>query len=206
MQDLHPVQKKLLKVLKANMDDPLTIRHLQELIGVSSPSVVHHHITQLEKKGLLRRNPSNPYDYQVLMGEPEKEIAFLNLYGLAQCGPHGSILDGNPVDRIRISSKLLGFSALDAFAVKAKGTSMLPKIKPGDLVIAKKSNAFNSGDFVICINDGEALIKEVQIITKDDKHIAYNLISANSKEYPSFLASKDFRVEGIVRGVLTYSL
>ncbi len=206
MQPLHPVQKKLLEVLKANMDDPLTIRQLMKLASASSPSVIHHHITQLEKKGLLRRNPSNPSDYQVLMGEPEKEIAFLNLYGLAQCGPKGSILDGNPVDRIRISSKFLGFSALDAFAVKAKGTSMLPKIKPGDLVIAKRSNTFNNGDVVICVNNGEALIKKVQIITKDDEHIAYNLISVNSQNYPPFLAGEDFRVEGIVRGVLTYSV
>ena len=205
MQKLHPVQVKLLEVLKKNMDDPLTIRYLQELTGVSSPSVVHYHIKQLEKNGYLRINPSNPYDYQVLMGEPEKDIAFLNVYGMAQCGPKGSILDGNPVDKIRISSKLLGFPALDAFAVKARGNSMLPKIKPGDIVIAKRTQVADNGQIAVCVNNGEVLIKKVQRIEKGPGDITYNLISLNH-DIPAFIASDDFKVEGIVRGVLTYSL
>lgn len=205
MNKLHPIQLKLLEILKANMDEPLTIRYIQELVGVSSPSVVHHHIKHLEKIGYLRRNPSNPYDYQVLMGTPEKDIAFLNVYGMAQCGPHGSILDGNPVDKIRISSKLLGFSAIDAFAVRARGNSMLPKIKSGDIVIAKRKTVAEDGDVVVCVNNGEVLIKKIQEIKHGNKQLAYNLVSFNDKT-ATFIANEDFKIEGVVKSVLTYSI
>lgn len=203
MQKMHPTQQKLLQILKVNIDDPLTIRELQDRVGASSPSVVHHHITKLIEKGLLRRNPSNPYDYQVLADNPDSNVVYLNVYGMAQCGPKGSILDGNPIDRIKISSKVLGFPATDAFVVKAKGTSMIPKINPGDLAIAKKTSEIDGGEVVVCVNNGEVLIKKVQKIPTDTGNITYNLISLNP-EYAPFTAKDDFRIEGIVRGVLSY--
>ena len=63
MKKLHKTQQAVLDLLKENIEEPLTVRELQELVGASSPSVVHHHIGQLEKKGYLRRNPNNPQDY-----------------------------------------------------------------------------------------------------------------------------------------------
>jgi len=200
---IHPSQEKLIQILKENIDDPLTIRELQDLIDASSPSVVHHHLTKLVEKGLLRRNPSNHHDYQVLSDNPDSKVVYLNVYGMAQCGPKGSLLDGNPVDRIKISSKVLGFSAADAFVVKAKGNSMIPKIHPGDLIIAKKTTNIEGGELVVCVNNDEVLIKKVQKIPIEKNKMTYNLISLNP-EYPPFTASDDFRVEGIVRGVLTY--
>lgn len=202
MKKLHPKQVKLLGLLKDNIEEPLTIRELQDELGASSPSIVHHHIKQLETKGYLRRNPHNPHDYQILAEDPDKKIAFLNLYGMAQCGPNGSLLDGNPIDRIPISTKILGFPSSEAFLVKAKGDSMEPKIKQGDLVIVKKNTSPDDGNIVVCVNNGEVMIKKIQKIDKDNIF----LISLN-QTYKAILASKDgFKVEGVVKGVLSYSL
>lgn len=203
--DLHPVQQKLLKLLKQNEFEPLTIRELQEELGVSSTSVVQHHIFQLEKKGYLRRNPSNPRDYQILADEPDKQVTFLNLYGLVQCGPNGSLLDGDPIDRVPISTRILGFSSSEAFLVKSRGKSMLPKIHEGDLVIARKSTVADNGNIVVCVNKGEALVKKLQIINFPNGQKAYNLISLN-QDFAPFPASEDFRIEGVVRGILSYSV
>jgi len=197
MKKLHQTQLKLLELLKRNIDDPLTIRELQDRLNISSPSVVHHHILQLEKKGYLRRNPSNSKDYQVLADHPEKNVTFLNLYGLAECGPNGSILDGDPVDRIPISSKILGFPSSEAFIVKAKGNSMSTKINDGDLVIARKADDADNGDIVVCVNAGMALIKKIQ------KGTQTILVSINPA-YEPFVANPDFRIEGVVRGVYSY--
>jgi len=199
MKKLHAIQQRLLQILKKTITDPLTIREMQEELGISSPSVVYHHIQQLEKKGYLRRNPVNPKDYQILADSPDKKITYLNLYGLATCGPKGSILDDDPIDRIPISSKILGFPSSEAFIVKAKGNSMTPKINEGDLVIARKVNDVENGSIVVCINDGKALIKKIQ----KGKEII--LVSTNPS-YDPFVAAKDFRIEGLVRGVYTYSL
>ena len=195
--NLHPIQKKLLELLIKNTDDQLTIREMQNILDASSTSVVAHHLTQLEKKGYLKRNPANPRDYQILENGPEKQITYLNLYGLAHCGPNGSVLDGNPVDRIPISIRLISFPSAEAFMVKAKGDSMEPKINESDFVIARKTDDADSGSIVVCVNDGEALIKK---INKEGRNII--LISLNPK-YQPFLAARNFKIEGEVRGVIT---
>lgn len=205
MKDLHPIQQKLIDILKRTSGDPLTIRELQDELTVSSPSVVQHHLFQLEKKGFLRRNPSNPRDYQILSDSPDKRITFLNLYGLAQCGPNGSILDGNPIERIPISSKLLGFPSSEAFMVKARGESMIPVIHPGDLILVKRTKDAANGAMVVCVNNGVAIIKKIQKISGPNNSTTYNLISEN-REFQPFTASDDFRIEGVVRGVISYSV
>ena len=198
---LHPIQKKLLEMLSKNIEDPLTIREIQDQLDISSTSVVAHHLTQLEKKGYLKKNPYNPKDYQILK-KPDEQITYANLYGLATCGPSGSILDGNPIDRIPISNRILSFPAKDVFMVKAKGDSMEPKISNGDLVIVQKCNNAESGDIVVCVNDDKAMIKKIE---KQNKNNVI-LISLNSEKYKPFIASDEFRIEGVVKGVITNKL
>jgi repressor LexA len=195
---LHPSQRQLLELLASTADDPLTIRELQERIGASSTSVVVHHLQQLERKGHLKRNPYNPRDYQVVASGPEDEVALLNLYGAGRCGPGGSILDGNPVDRIPIASRLLSFPAAEAFMMRAKGQSMVPRINEGDLVIARKSNDPVDGRVYVCVNNQECLIK---IVRRLGGKIL--LESYNSTEFPIFEAAMDFHVEGEVRQIIS---
>lgn len=199
MPDLHPKQKKILDLLKANESEGISMRDIQQSIGASTPSLVHHHILQLEKKGFLRRNPNNPQDYQVLADSPDKEITFLNVYGMAQCGPGGRILDGSPIDRIPISSKILGFPSTEAFMIKVRGDSMSPLINENDYVIARKTNDPEDGDIVVCVNDGRALIKK---ISRSSKQVVLESINKN---FSSFIANSDFRTEGVVRGIYKYS-
>lgn len=196
---VHPLQEKLIDILIKNMKDPLTIREIQSRLNLSSTSIVAHHLKQLEKKGYLKRNAHNPRDYLVLNKTPDEPIAYLNLYGLAHCGPRGSILDGSPIDKIPISTRLIDFPASEAFMVKAKGDSMAPKINDGDLVVVRKTNNAENGDIVVCTNNEEALIKRI----KKGREII--LISLN-QEYEPFVASSDFRMEGVVRSVYSYKI
>lgn len=168
-------------------------------LKLSSPSLVQHHVQQLEKRGFLRRNPSNPHDYTVLSDSPDKQIAYINLYGLAHCGPSGLLLDGNPVDRIPISTRILGFPSDEAFMVKAKGDSMSPRINDGDIIVSRKSSKADSGDVVVCVKDGEVLIKKFQM---EKNQII--LTSLNST-YPTLFVGKGFCVVGLVKVVLSFS-
>lgn len=198
-KNIHPLQKKLLNLLIKSLDDPLTIREMMDILDVSSTSIIAHHLAQLEKKGYIKKNPYNPRDYQVLKNGPEKQTTYLNLYGLAHCGPSGSILEGAPIDRIAISTKLLTFPSSEAFMVKAKGDSMVPKINEGDFVIVKKNKKPENNSIVVCVNDGEALIKKYK---KEKNGII--LTSINHRKHSPFLAKKDsFRIEGEVKGIIT---
>lgn len=195
-EKLHKVQQLLLDLLRKNTEHLLTIREMQTALGLSSPSVAAHHLAILEKKGYLKRNPYNPRDYQVAQEDPEKKIAWLNLYGLAQCGKEGRFLD-NPIDCIPIATRLLSFPSFEGFLVKAIGDSMQPRIREGDYVIGQRLDHIENGMIAICVNNGQALIKKVQ---KDGNSII--LFSLNS-DYLPFLAASDFRVIGQVKGVIS---
>lgn len=200
MRKLHPTQLQLLEILENHITDPLSLRDLQEELDLSSASVVLHHVRQLEAKGFLRRNPSNPADYQILSKKPDSKIAFLNLYGIAHCGPNGFTLDDTPEERIPISAKILGFQSKEAFLVRAKGTSMAPKINNRDLVIIQRSDIADNGTIVLCVNNGEALIKRIRRIQDTI------FLDSENKKFETFVAARDFRVVGRVRGILSYSI
>lgn len=179
------------------MDAPLTVRELMKAMDLNSPSVVQHHILQLEKNGYLKRNQNNPKDY-VILGDPEKQVVYINKYGLAQCGRGGEMLDGNAIDQIPIASRLLKFPAKDAFIVEAKGNSMEPDIRSGDLIIAQMQNYAQDGDIIIASHDDEVLIKKY--ILKNNKVMLHSL----NRAYKPFPISDDFYISGIVRNVLHY--
>lgn len=193
--DLHKKQLQLLRLLSENTESPLTIRKLQALLDLSSPSLVHHHIKQLEKKKYISRNPNNPKDYKIL-NDPKKLFSYVNLYGLARCGPDGTLLSGDPIDRIPLSPKMISFNIEDAFLVEALGNSMEPYIHEGDFVIAKMQNCAENGEIVVCSLDGEVMIKKLY---KDKKL----LISINPKIDPIVIGQKVFfNIDGVVKGII----
>jgi len=196
--ELHPTQAQVLTILKDHIDEPLTIRELQDLLDISSPSVVHHHIKQLEKKKYLRRNPSNPRDYQIIK-LPHGLIHYINLYGMAQCGPEGTILSGAPINRVPISTSIYSSSAEDSFLVKARGESMEPKIQEDDLLICKKQNIADDGDTIVGTYEGKAIVKRYYKAEEAIFLQSYN----NSYEPIIITPDCNFKIEGIVKVIIS---
>lgn len=202
MKKLHPLQEKILRILKKQQEFPLSIRELQDILGVSSPSLIHHHILQLEKKGYIRRDPYNPRNYQILEWNESESILYLNLYGLAQCGPQGRFLEGNPVEKIPMPRKMINFDITKAYLVKANGDSMKPKINEGDLILAEASCMADNQQIVVCTYQWKALIKRFQ---RDENYII--LSSINSENYPPIFAKpEDVRIEWLVRGIVSLNI
>ncbi len=196
MRALHPKQLKLLEILKANISDPLTMEELAEQLDVSAKSVVFHHIKQLEKKGYLKRNPSNPRDYIVLK-DPERNVIYLNMYGMAKCGPEGTILDGTPTRIVPVDPSMIYFPACKGFMVEAKGDSMENLISPKDWLIVEQSNQPKNKDVVVCVNNGEVMVKR---FTKDGENV---ILQSENPHYTPIVADKtSFHVEGIVRSII----
>jgi len=196
-KNLHKNQKQILEILKQNQDNPLTMEDIMAELGLSSTSLVHHHITQLEKKGHLKRNPSNPKDYQILQ-DAEKPISYLSLYGLARCGPDGINLDGNPQDRIPIASKLIPCAISDACLVLAFGKSMEPKIHEGDYLIVKKQSSAINGDVVVCTLRKKTIVKKY---IKLEKTILLESFNKVSHPYPIIIEDeKELVINGIMVG------
>ena len=183
--------------MERNVEEPLSYRDLAREVDVASTNTISYHLRLLEKKGYLKRDPSSPQNYSVL-NLPETGVAYVNLYGLVHCGPKGSLLDGNPIDRIPVAARLIPFSIASAFLVKAKGDSMEPRIYDGDLVLAKRQNVAETGDIAICVNQGEAVIKKIK---KEKAGVI--LISLNQKYEPFFASTENFRIEGTVKTIIS---
>lgn len=189
------MQAKLLKVLTAHAEDPLTYRDLARRVSVSSTNTVFYHLHELERKGYLKRDPLDPRSYQIL-GQPVTGITHVGLYGLAKCGPKGSFLDDAPIDRIPLGSRLIPFRSEEAFLVRAEGDSMEPKIHEGDIILARKHDRAETNEIIVCVNEGMALIKK--LIKKRHEVL---LVSLNPK-YDPMIAAEDFRVVGLVKNIL----
>ncbi|HCC72023.1 MAG TPA: peptidase S24 [Bacteroidales bacterium] len=195
--ELTNIQRKLLKILKESEANPLTVRDIQNLLGLSSPSLVHHHILQLEKKKFISRNPSNPKDYKILQ-DPDTYLSYVNLYGMATCGPKGTLLSGDPITRIPLSPKFISFNIEDAFMVEAIGDSMEPGIHEGDFLIGKAQPTAENGDIIVCSLNSEIMVKQ---LLKGVNEIF--LVSNNKKYDPIIVGSKsNFVIEGIVKGII----
>lgn len=203
LHNLHKNQQQILELLKLNQDDPLTMEDIMNELDLSSTSLVYHHIIQLEKKGYLKRNPSNPKDYQILL-DPEKPISYLNLYGLARCGPDGINLEGSPEERIPIASKLISCAVNEACLVLAYGKSMEPNIHEGDYIIVKKQDAADNGDVVICTYEQKTIVKK---FIKLGNTILLESFNKNAEPYPIIVEDENkLKINGIMVGkICTHS-
>lgn len=200
MKALHPTQAKLLEILKNNITDPLTMEELADRLNVGSKSVIFHHIKQLEKKGFLKRNPANPRDYMILK-DPERNVVYLKMYGMAKCGPAGTILDGTPTRVVPVDPSMVYFPVGKGFMVEAKGDSMEHLISPKDWLIVETSHLPKNKDVVVCVNNGEVLVKR---FNNDGKNVI--LLSENPAYAPIVADPATFHVEGIVRSIIKRSV
>jgi len=201
MKKLHPNQKRILEVLKKHADNPLTMEEMAEALDISSKSVIHYHITQLEKKGYITRGAANPQQYFV-KEEEDATVVYLPLYGMAKCGPAGTILDGTPSRVVPVDPSMVKFPACKGFMVEAKGDSMTDLIHPKDWLIVEKSNAPRERDVVVCSNHGETLVKRFVL----DKAGNVLLVSDNTAYAPIVGDRDSLKIDGIVRSVLKRDL
>ena len=201
MKKLHPNQEKLLKLLKEHQDNPLTMEELALQMDISSKSVVHYHITQLEKKGYITRSAANSQQYYIK--NTEDNVLYLPLYGMAKCGPAGTILDGTPGRVVPVDPSMVNFPVSKGFMVEAKGDSMTELIHPKDWIIVEKNNTPHERDVIVCSNNGETMIKRFV----PDKRSGNILLVSDNKHYAPIIADKDsFKIAGIVRSILKRGL
>jgi repressor LexA len=202
MSELHPIQQKIYDLIKKGYQDSLSLREIAAIIGEKNHQNIAHHLKQLEKKGFLRKNPSNPQELEVLK-DPIEEAVYINIYGFAQCGPNGLLAQDNLYDTVALSSRLFGIAApQDYFCVKARGDSMEPKITEKDLVIARRQLTVDNNQIAIVVHNEVPKIKK---ILQTDNSIL--LLSLNPKYSPMEVKKDDtFNIYGIVKHIVKFNV
>ena len=128
---------------------PPTVREIGEAVGLASPSTVHAHLANLERAGLLKRDPTKPRALELVGREPTAaatESPKLPLVGqIAAGGP--LLADENIEDHVAVPERLNG-----DFLLRVKGDSMINAgILEGDLVIVRRAQDASNGDIVVAL-------------------------------------------------------
>lgn len=125
---------------------PPSVREIGERVGLSSSSTVQSHLKTLEKKGLIKRDPTKP---RALVSESNRarDVVTLPVYDQIAAG-FGATLVDQVVDEFTLPSQFIKNS--DSFMLRVKGESMVDAhILPGDLIVVRRQPAAENGDIVV---------------------------------------------------------
>ena len=151
---------------------PPTVREIGERVGLASPSTVHAHLANLERAGLLKRDPTKPRALE-LIGRERREaepataaqdlladVARLPLLGeIAAGGP--MLAEENIEEYVPMPSSTKG-----DFLLRVKGESMIDAgILDGDLVIVQRAQDARNGEIVVALAGDDESADEATVKT-----------------------------------------
>jgi repressor LexA len=148
-------QQEIWQFLVEYVDDhgyPPTVREIGDAVGLASPSTVHAHLANLDRAGLIKRDPTKPRAIE-LVGRPkpaaqETTAPMLPLVGrIAAGGP--LLADEHVEDRISVPEPL-GRNA--DFLLRVTGDSMVEAgILDGDIVVVRRQDDARNGEIVVAL-------------------------------------------------------
>ena len=175
---------------------PPSVREIGEAVGLSSSSTVHNHLNQLERRGLIKRDPSKSRTVQ-LVGDAELDNQRRNAVAVPVLGNVAAgapiLAEQNVEDHLLLSPEL----AQDGyFLLKVRGDSMINAgILDGDMVLVRPQQEASNGSVVVALVEGDATVKRLE---RGNGHI--KLIAENPAYEP--IVSSNVSLVGVVRGVI----
>jgi len=177
---------------------PPSVREIGEAVGLASSSTVHGHLDRLEKKGLIRRDPTKPRAIEITDGSVD-----MNVFpeAIARVPLVGKVTAGTPIlatenieDYFPLPAHMVGDYTV--FMLSVVGDSMIEAgIHDGDYVIVRQQSTASNGDIVVAMTeDDEATVKR---FFKESDHI--RLQPENSAMEPIRL--RDVKILGKVIGL-----
>jgi repressor LexA len=197
--DLTKRQKEIFDFIgryAAKTGYPPTVREIGKAVGLHSSSTVHAHLANLEKIGLLRRDPSKPRAIEVLFDRAKKTVLpdrGLPLVGNVAAG-EPILAEENVEDYIEIPDVIGGEDG--DYILRVRGESMRDAgIFEGDYVVVRPAEEASDGEIVVALIGEEATVKR---FFQEDDHI--RLQPENETMEP--IRTPDATVLGRVIGVL----
>jgi len=174
---------------------PPTVREIGKAVGLASSSTVHAHLANLEKYGLLRRNPSKPRAIELLLDKAKKAITpseGLPLVGQVAAG-QPVLAEENIEEYVPVPDVAGGDEG--EYVLRVAGESMRDAgILAGDYVVVRRQDSAEDGEIVVALVGEDATVKR---FFKESYHV--RLQPENPEMDP--IRSRDVRVIGKVVGV-----
>jgi repressor LexA len=173
---------------------PPTVRDIGKAIGLTSSSTVHAHLANLEKVGLLRRDPTKPRAIEVLVDKAKQVVTPNGLPLVGQVAAGQPVLaDENVEDYVPVPEIAGGEQG--EFLLRVKGDSMKDAgILDGDHVVVRRQKAARNGEIVVALVGEEATVKR---FFKENDHV--RLQPENVQMEP--IRTRDLELLGRVVGV-----
>jgi repressor LexA len=164
-------QKEVYDFLKKFTEDkgyPPSVREICEAVSLRSTSTVHGHLKRLEKKGLIKRDPTKPRALEITeLSLYKKEMIDIPIIGKVTAGVPILAVENiedsfsMPISYVKSTNEL--------FILRVSGESMIDAgILDGDLAIIEKSEDALNGEIVVALIENEATIKRFY---KESDHI-----------------------------------
>jgi repressor LexA len=210
MVDLTKRQQEIFDFIKrysAKYGYPPTVRDIGKAVGLASSSTVHAHLANLEKLGLLRRDPSKPRAIELLdrvRGDVGSAVgtAVENALGVLRPGLPlvGQVAAGTPIlaeenieDYVQVPTIAGGEDG--EYVLRVRGESMKNAgILGGDFVVVRPQETATDGEIIVALVGEEATVKR---FFRESDHI--RLQPENEEMEP--IRSKEVRILGRVVGV-----
>ncbi len=212
-------EEKILHYMKTETKKkgyPPTVREMCQFLGIKSTSTAHKDLESLERKGLIRKDPSKPRAIEILE-QPEDAAGYPSQQksGLSSLPERSDVVEIPIVGRIAAGTPILAEQNIeDTFPVPAryikngvhfmltvKGDSMIEAgIFDGDYILVQQQPVAKNGDIVVAMVDGFESEATVKTFYKEKDHI--RLQPENSAMSPILV--NDVKILGLVKGVFRY--
>ncbi|HEX8068125.1 MAG TPA: transcriptional repressor LexA [Thermoleophilaceae bacterium] len=173
---------------------PPTVRDIGKAIGLTSSSTVHTHLSNLEKIGLVRRDPSKPRALELLVDTAKKVVQPNGLPLVGRVAAGAPVLAEENIEEYVEVPEIAGGED-GGYVLRVSGDSMRDAgILDGDHVVVQPQRTARNGEIVVALVGEEATVKRY---FKESDHI--RLQPENDAHEP--IRSRDVEVLGRVVGV-----
>ncbi len=196
MDGLTPRQEQVLEFIRESVrvnGYPPTVREICAALDLSSPSTVHAHLANLERLGLIRRDPTKPRALDVVRElRPPRPLPLV-----------GRVAAGVPIlaeENVEELVEVPGFLRRDDddFVLRVEGDSMADAgIFNGDFIVVHSQDQADNGEIVVALVGDEATTKRFY---REGRKV--RLEPANELYEPIVVSADEVQLVGKVVGVL----
>jgi len=160
--DLTKRQKEIFEFIRryaGRYGYPPTVREIGKAVGLHSSSTVHAHLANLEKSGLLRRDPSKPRAIELLVDRARKAMRPAGLPLVGQVAAGQPILAEENIEEYLDVPDVIGGEDGD-YVLRVRGESMRDAgILEDDYVVVRPADDADNGEIVVALIGDEATVK-----------------------------------------------
>jgi repressor LexA len=174
-----------------------SFEEIAEQFNYNSLATVHEHLSNLERKGYIKRSYNESRAIEILTSDIMPQAVELPLMG--------AVAAGMPIEEMAIGETIavpqdFVRRAGSHYVLKVRGNSMIEDhISDGDFVVVHDRQAADNGDMVIAMLDGDSATVKRYYRERDGR---IRLQPSNDQLQPIYVQENQMKVRGIVVGVL----